>query len=344
MSPKKRLKHNRGLPRNWQYRYGAYYYRVPVAVRDQWDGKTEFRLGKTLAEAHATFAERVGYEGSVVTVADLCDRYALEVVPSKAAATRRSNQYSLRRIRQLLGHNRLTAVDPQVLYQYQEHVVKHESVKKARLDHEVLSHMFTRAIRWGLLRSHPMADKRVVKPSAGRGRKVLPTLEDVTALAATLPEKWQLYVALKVWTGRRKGELLRVKKADISLKAGTITFTDNKSGEVFDYAMEPEVRAIVERLLRLRDTLHGLYLFSTREGKPYMDADGNASGFDSIWQRYRNRAFADGVISVKFTEHDLRKVRASQLTLEQAKELLQHTNAATTERYRPRNVVRIEQK
>lgn len=340
MAPKPRKKENRKLPTNWQYRYGAYYYRVPAKVRHLWDGKTEYRLGKTLAEAHAEFARRVGYEGNVTTMADLCDRYTLEVMSKKAPATQRSNQYSIGRIRQKLGHNHVIAMTSRVLYQYQDWCISEHSTKKAALDHEVLSHMFTHAIRWGAIQHHPMVNKGVVKPSTGPGRKVLPSLEDITALAATMPEKWQLYIALKVWTGRRKGELLRVKKSDL-LPDG-IRFIDNKNPDnEFILAWEPEVRAIVDRILKLPGTVRGMYLFSTRDGKPYIDAEGKTSGFNSIWNRYRNGAFTAGIISVKFTEHDMRKVRASQLTADQARELLQHTNAKQTETYRPRKVVSI---
>lgn len=339
MSPKKRNKENRKLPARWRQRYGAYYYMVPKDARHHWDNKTEFRLGKTLAEAHQTFAERVGYEGKVTSMAHLCDRYALEVLPKKAKATQRSNQYSLARIRQKLGHNPVKAMRPRVLYEYQDLMIREESVKKAALDHEVLSHLFTCAIRWGVIDHHPMTNKGVVKPATGR-RTVLPTLDDITALASIMPEKWQLYIALKVWTGRRKGELLRVKKSDL-LDEG-IRFVDNKNPDnVFILAWEPEIRSIVDRILRLPGAVRGLYLFSNRSGRPYIREDGNTSGFDSIWARYRNRAYDNGLIGVRFTEHDMRKVRPSQLSAEQAQELLQHTNAKQTQTYRPRKVVAL---
>jgi hypothetical protein len=57
MTPQKRNKQHQGLPRNWRQKHGAYYYRVPKRERDRWDGKTEFRLGKTLAEAYRTYAD-----------------------------------------------------------------------------------------------------------------------------------------------------------------------------------------------------------------------------------------------------------------------------------------------
>ena len=334
MAPRKRSDENRKLPARWRYKHGAYYFRVPESAREHWENKRDFRLGKTLAEAHANFAARVGYEGNVVLMEHLCDRYTIEVVPGKSPATQRSNQYSIQRIRKAFAGNRVSAIQPVHLYAYQDHMLKTESPKKAALDHEVMSHMFTMAIRWGVIRTHPMVNKGVVKPSAGRGRKVLPIQRDLIALMGMLPRKWQLYVGLKIWTGRRKGELLSLTRSDVSEDG--LRFVDNKNRDnVFTLAWEPEVRRLIRELQQLNQGIGNVYLFHTRDGQPYIKPDGTTSGFDSIWQRYRNKAFSEGIISVRFTEHDMRKVRASELSAEQAQELLQHTNAAMTRRYRP---------
>ena len=49
-------------PRHWPARrtqnHGSIFYQVPMAVRDQWDGKQWFLLGKTEPEAWATWLER----------------------------------------------------------------------------------------------------------------------------------------------------------------------------------------------------------------------------------------------------------------------------------------------
>lgn len=340
MSPAKRNRENHGLPTRWRRRYGAYYYQVPKAVRHLWDGKTEFLLGYSLAEAHMTFAARCEYEGKVHTMSDLCDRYALEVVPKKGPATQRSNHYSLERIRKLLGHNRVSAVGSQVLYEYQDHVVRTESTKKASLDHEVLSHMFTFAIRWGVIpgHMHPMAKKGVVKPKASK-RRVQPIRSEMIAFIQSLPIKWQLYCQLKIWTARRKGELLRVTRFDITEDG--IRFINNKNpDDHFVQPWEPETAALVERILKLPGAKTNNWLFETREGKPYINLDetdikkyGTTSGFDTMWQKNMRKALADGVVTVRFTEHDLRKIRPSQLSTGEAQELLRHTNAMQTKTY-----------
>ena len=77
MPPKQRNKQNRGLPMRWRHRYGSYYYLVPPGQEDRWDGKREFKLGRTLTEAYKTWAERMESLEPVITVAQLADRYLL---------------------------------------------------------------------------------------------------------------------------------------------------------------------------------------------------------------------------------------------------------------------------
>lgn len=329
MSPRKRKPEHRGLPARWRWKDGAYRYRVPEHARDHWDGKSEFRLGSTLAEAHATFAKRVGYEGNVSTMCQLCDRYALEVVSEKAAATRKSNSYSLARIRRAFAGNKVALIRPKHLYAYRDAIGKRESKKKANLDLEVLSHMFTKAIEWGLRDDHPMTDKKVVKFALDH-RRVLPTEEEVLAFLPNLPRQFQLYVALKIWTGRRKGELLRLQRSDL-LNEG-MRFSDNKRGDEIVVPWEPATRAIVTELLNRPGAVRSLYVFHTRNHTPYINEDGETSSFDSVWQR-ASRKWRDAG-GKAFTEHDLRKIRASAMTANQAQTLLNHATGQTTKRYR----------
>ncbi|MAC32263.1 MAG: integrase [Haliea sp.] len=328
MSPKPRKKENSGLPKNWRFKHGAYYYRVPPGERHRWDGKSDFRLGATLSEAHITYGKRQEFAGALQSMAQVCDRYALEVVPFKAPATQRSNQYSLRRIRYAFGDNPVQAIKPVHIYQYRDHIGRTESKKKANLDLEVLSHLFTKAIEWGAREGHPMTGRQVVKfPMKARDRYV--TDAELIAFAATLPVKWQLLVSLAVWTGRRKSELLNLTRADLTEEG--IAFSNSKrKGDRFTVAWTDELRGIVEAILSLQSKVSAMHLFHTRMGQPYIKPDGTASGFDAIWQRYMKKWETAG--NERFTLHDLRAKRASDLTLEQAQELLRHTTAGMTQR------------
>lgn len=331
--PRKRNPENRGLPARWRFARGAYYYQVPPGLESAWDGKQTFRLGKTLSEAHATYAARVRSSDSVSTMAQLCDRYTLEVLPGKAPATQRSNQYSLKRIRKAFGHNPVAAIQPHHVYQYRDHTGAVESRKKANLDLEVLSHLFTKAIQWGARVDHPMTGKKVTKFTLKSSRrKVYVPDGELAAFASILPRKWQLFVSLLVWTGRRKAELLRVTLHDLTEDG--IRFTDGKNpDDAFIVAWTPETRQIVQGLLGERQKVGSVYLIANRSGQPYIKPDGTTSGLDSIWQRYQRQALDRGLISARFTIHDLRRKRASEMTLPAAQALLRHTTPATTRRH-----------
>lgn len=335
--PVTRNKRNRKLPTNWRIKVVGdreyYTYRVPSHMRDQFAGRSEISLGSTLSGAYARFAELFPDDGREVrTMRDLLDTYEREVVPGKAVATQKSNRYSLARLREAFDQNDPALIEAQHIYQYKRATAKKHSEKAYNLDHEVLSHVFTTAIEWGIVSRHPMTGKQVTKFPA-RKRQVLPIPEEVVAFAARLPRQWQLYFQLKLFHGRRKGELLRLKRTDV-LDAG-LRYRNNKPPyNEFIVEWEPETRAAVHELLTMRRKISSPYLFHTRTGAPYINEDGETSGFDSMFQRWITKAVTDGLVSLRFTEHDLRKVRASDLDAGQAQALLQHSTPEQTKTYR----------
>ena len=139
MAPKKRNTENAGLPARWRLKHGAYYYRVPPGLESYWDGKKDFRLGKTLSEAHRVFSERVQvFDGQVSTMEHLFDRYLVEVIPNKAPATQRSNRISMARLRSVFGSNAVAAIRPQNAYQYRDAITRTSGATSANRDLEVL--------------------------------------------------------------------------------------------------------------------------------------------------------------------------------------------------------------
>ncbi len=70
------IKAHKGLPRGWRWSDGSYRYRVPKGQEHHWDGKTQFTLGKTLAEAHRVFGGRIAsVDGAITTIGSQLDRY-----------------------------------------------------------------------------------------------------------------------------------------------------------------------------------------------------------------------------------------------------------------------------
>src|SRR5262245_48531609 len=101
--PRPRKPNHRGLPARWMFQHGAYFYYVPRGLEAQWDGKRLFRLGATLPEAYKKWAARIGEPDGARTIGELLDRYALEVVPTKAPKTQAENARHIDRLRSVFG-------------------------------------------------------------------------------------------------------------------------------------------------------------------------------------------------------------------------------------------------
>lgn len=332
MSPRKRNRENIGLPTRWKFQHGAYYYRVPPGQENQWDGKKMFRLGKSMADAHACYALRIGSLENISTIAQLLDRYQIETVPQKKAATQKSNLISIRRLRAVFADNPIGLIKAQHVIQYRDAVSAAHGKIAANRDLEVLSHAFSKAIEWGILDNaeHPMRGLRLKNKKQPRTRYVT---DDELAQALTVASDFLLnYIHLKGLTGLRKGDLLSIKLADITADGIAITprKTESTTGRKKIIPVTPAIDAAIKAILSARGKVAGMYLFATRKGKPYISDDGITSGFDSIWQRFMAKVVQLGI--ERFTEHDLRAKVASDADSAHAQELMDHSTSEITER------------
>ena len=172
---------NRGLPSRWVFKHGAYFYRTTIHSRSNWEGKSFFRLGKTLPEAYREWATRIESDPLVKTINDLLDRYAAEVIPTKKPKTRESNIFGIPSLRAVFGELNLSEITPPMIYQY----VDKRSIKRlnehgrlvggrvaALREIELLSHAFTKAVEWGYIARHPFKGEVRLKGSKPRDRYV----------------------------------------------------------------------------------------------------------------------------------------------------------------------------
>jgi len=352
MTPKNRLNINKPHPERWRWKNGAWRYRVPEGMEYLWDGKKEFTLGKTEAEAYRTYAGRMKeYDrGGLVFMEQALDKYLIEVVPTKAHATQRSNGYSINRLRQGFSGVKIRQIKPSLIYQYREYIAKNLSEKHYNLDHEVLSHVFTKCIEWGAIDAHPMVNKGVVKFPTKRRTRYVEDWELEEFLSAA-PPFIVAYVNLKMLLGQDKGDMLSIKISAIQ-KDGLLIEPRKKTSKkrqearkrLFPFFIECEstgLREALDDIQALPRPIGSIWLFCTRRGQPYIKETGTTSGFDSLWQRAMKKALAETDLAEKFTEHDLRaKVASDAATDEDAQRQLDHGSAQTTRKtYRRKAVV-----
>jgi integrase len=331
MAPKPRLSENKALPSGWRLKHGAYYYRPPVQLKELWDGKTEFRLGKTLSEAYRVWATRLELYADAKTMGELLDRYALEVVPLKAAKSQESNNISIRKLRAVFGHMPIESVKPKHVYQYRD-LRGNQGKSAANRDIEVLSHAFTKAIEWGLCEDHPVKGK-VRKFSTPPRKRYIEDWEIREALTVASPFL-VAYFRMKLLTGLRRGDLLAIKLSDLQEDGIHITprKTANSTGKRIIISWSDELRLAVAEVRKLQKKVYSIWLFQTRQGQPYVNEDGYAAGFSSIWQRFMERVLTKTKVKERFTEHDLRAKVASDTDGEHARRLLGHATSEITEK------------
>jgi len=340
--PKRRLKDNRGLPSRWRYYHGAYYYRVPAGMERHWDNKTQFRLGKTLSEAHKVYAERIERGEHIQTIAQLIDRYLAEVTPTKAQRTQKDEIQILGTLRTVFGNTNASFVRPKHCYELRDVITTRHGATSANRHLEKLSHVFTKAIEWGVIDDHPMKGK-VMKNKLRPKRRYVEDWEIEEALKVASP-LIKCYVRLKLLTGLRMSDMLSLRRSDIKEDGIHVTprKTQASSGKkivvVWDEA--GELRQVLSDIQTIRP-MPSVYLFCNRWGQSYIKSDGSANGFQSIWQRWMRKASNETALQEKFQERWLRtKVGSDSANLQEAADRLAHSNVDTTSRrYREKPTV-----
>lgn len=137
-----RRKSNLNLPPRMYLKHGAYYY---VTKENKW-----LRLSTNLAEAKAKWIELEGETPATDTVGALIDRYMEEIAPRKSPRTYKDNQSEATHIKAVFGPMRPCDVRPMHVAQYLDLRGKKANTRANR-EVSLLSHIFTVAMRWGVV-------------------------------------------------------------------------------------------------------------------------------------------------------------------------------------------------
>lgn len=279
----------------------------------------------------------------ITTIGALLDRYNRDVIPTKAKKTQVDNKKQLIRIRMTFGTWLLSDIQPSDIYQYMD---KRTAKVAGKREIALLSHAYTKAVEWGYLNRHPFKGEVRLRGEKPRTRYV-DDAEIIECLTLRAVRKRgsvrsiQSYIRLKLLTGLRRGDLLRLRSDDC--REDGIHVRTNKSGKSIVYEWSPELRGAVEGARSARPVDISPLLFCTKHGKCYVDDSGIASGWDSMWQRFMERVLKETKVSERFTEHDLRAKAASDAgSLEHARALLAHADSRLTERVYRRKPERVK--
>lgn len=146
----RRRKHDKHLPLRVYHRGKAYYF---VDHTGKW-----LPLGRTASDMYRAYAAMVE-ERPIGTMNDLFDRYVAEVIPHKSSRTQRDNRYEMQFLRAALRSMIPSEFRPRDEYAYYNERKK-KSLRRALAEMALLSHVFTKAIEWGVVEENPCREIR----------------------------------------------------------------------------------------------------------------------------------------------------------------------------------------
>jgi integrase/ribosomal protein L40E len=189
----------------------------------------------------------------------------------------------------------------------------------------LLRRLYKAASRWGLYQGASPMDK-VKMPCVDNERTDFLSDEEVRRLMETL-ESWHCresvaFVKFALFTGMRRGEIMKLEWTDIQFDRGMITLKNPKGGKTTTIPVSDAALDVLREL-----PITTTCVFPGKDGKPRTD-------FKGPWLRIRKAAG----LPDNFRFHALRHHFASTLVsngvnLAVVKELLTHKDMSTTQRY-----------
>ncbi len=317
MAPRRKVK-NRHLPERVYFKHSAYYF---VNKQSQW-----IRLGKSLHEAMAEWSKIIEKPKSIVTMNELFDRYMHEVAPKKAKRSYENNIQQIKPLRQVFGNTKPSSIRAVHIYKYLDQRGTSAPVAANR-EKELLSHIFTTAIRWGIVENNPCKD---VRGHSEKGRDRYIENWEFTAVKNIASPLFKSLMDLAYVTAMRRGDLLSLKLSDLTDSG--IRNNTNKDSKKILIKWTAELRQIINYAVENQANKSSEFLFCTRKGTMYTD-----KGIRSMWQRLIIKALRTNAISKRFTFHDIRRKAATDAEnkngREYARRLLGHTTQKMTEKY-----------
>ena len=184
-------------------------------------------------------------------------------------------------------------VTPQDIYAYMD---ARDAPVRANREKALLSHVFSYAIRWGVVADNPC---RNVKRNTERPRKRYVTDAEFDAVYDMASPMIQCAMMISLLTGLRQGDILKLQIQ--SLTDEGIEVRTSKTGKAMLFEWTDELRDVVERAKKLRGRRQTMYLLFGSRGHRY-----TSSGFQTAWYRLMDTAVEEGAVKERFTFHDIR--------------------------------------
>lgn len=263
----------------------------------------------------------------ITTMSELMDRYEMEVLPMKKKKLREDQARQLVNLRLTFGHMPPVEVRQSHAYEYMTKRAT-KAPTAANREIELLSHVFTMAIRWDVVPTNPIHGmSKIERPP--RNRYV--TDEEFYYVRSLATPMVQCVMDLAVLTGLRRGDIFRLKRSDYTEEGllSTPSKTSESTGASLLFELTDELVSVLDRALALAPR-RSEHIVCNRYGQQF-----TSNGFDSVWYRLMKKATdPESNESIdRFQFRDLRRKSATDEPDEKvAQERLGHASLAITKR------------
>ncbi|MBK6907836.1 MAG: tyrosine-type recombinase/integrase [Rhodocyclaceae bacterium] len=312
----------------------SYYYNG----RDENGKRIEIPLGADLNEAKRKWAELeckpTPIETGIMKV--IFDRYARDIIPTKAPKTQKDNEGCLKMLRAVFDTAPINAITPQHIAQYRDNRGAKAPVRANR-ELALFSHIWNIAREWGYTaKENPV---RGVRKNREKPRDFYADDAVWSAVYASACVELTDAMDLNYLTGQRPADVLKMRLADI--KDGAIEVQQNKTKKRLRILLDiegvrTELGKVIDRIKGRERKVKSLYLIATPAGKSL-----NRWTLRTRFDDARNDAITkakkagDEELAARiraFQFRDIRPKAASELPLEHASKLLGHTEHEITEK------------
>lgn len=324
--PRKRII-NKDLPQRVYFKHGAYYY-VTAPPESKW-----IRLGKTKQEMYLKLAKFNTTDTPCYTIENLWNRYKDEVVIHKSVSTQDSNHKEIKNLLKVFGKMHPESVKPQHVAEYLD-TRGMTAPSSSNKEIALLSHMYTKAVRWGISDRNPCL--RVERNKAKARERYVEDWEffEFKKVCCVF---MNCYIDLKYLTGLRKTDMLLLTLENITDKGLFVrpSKTKNSVGEPRLYEWTDDLLAVIDRVKALPRPVISSYLFCTKSGEPYIDDRLKTAKFGYIWGKTMKKALSETELLERFQERDLRAKSGTDADNQgqDATDLLGHGDRRMTKRY-----------
>ena len=161
--------------------------------------------------------------------------------------------------------------------------------------------------------------------------------EEVDRIISISTPLVQLIIRFAVITGLRQKDIISFKHSQLSEEG--LEVEQSKTGKKYLIEWNDALRQVVSEASDLG--IVSDYLFPLKNEKPYKTA-----GFGAVWQNLMNTAMSKGIVTERFTFHDLRAMAVTnayeKLGLQAASDIAGHSDTRMTKRVYVRNKNKVK--